>query len=119
MYAIVETRGVQVKVEPNQMVVVPRLEKRVGEEIALSPVLFLSKGDEFFVGKPEVEGARVLAKVVSHGHFPKIVGFKYKKRKNYRRKWGAKQEYTELFVTEITSDKETLKTKKRVNKISN
>ena len=75
----------------------------VGEEITLDEVLVLG-GGEPIVGQPTVEGASVTAKVANHGKAPKIIVFKMKRRKNYRRKNGHRQPYTELQITGINYD---------------
>lgn len=101
MYAIVEVGGFQYKVEPESVIRVPRLETKVGEEILLSNVMLLSDGKDVKVGKPLVQGARVSGVVLSHGRGDKVIVFKYKRRKGYRKKTGHRQDYTEVKVSAI------------------
>ena len=101
MYAIVEVGGFQYRVEPESVIRVPRLETKVGEEVLLSNVMLLSDGKDIKVGKPLVEGARVSGVVLSHGRADKVVVFKYKRRKGYRKKTGHRQDYTEVKVSAI------------------
>jgi len=101
MYAIVEVGGFQYRVEPESVIRVPRLETKVGEEVTLSNVMLLSDGKEVKIGKPLVKGARVSGVVLSHGRADKVVVFKYKRRKGYRKKTGHRQDYTEVKVSDI------------------
>jgi len=101
MYAIVEVSGFQYRVEPESVIRVPRLETKVGEEVLLSNVLLLSDGQDVKVGKPQVQGAQVTGVVLSHGRSEKVVVFKYKRRKGFKKKIGHRQDYTELKVSAI------------------
>jgi large subunit ribosomal protein L21 len=101
MYAIVEVSGFQYRVEPESVIRVPRLETKVGEEVLLSNVLLLSDGKDVKVGKPQVQGAQVTGVVLSHGRSEKVVVFKYKRRKGFKKKIGHRQDYTELKVSAI------------------
>lgn len=101
MYAIVETQGVQLKVSKDAEVDVPKLDKTPGEEITIPNVLLIADKDKILLGKPYIEGAKVEASVVSHFKGKKIVVFKYKSKKNYRRKRGHRQEYTRLIIRNI------------------
>jgi large subunit ribosomal protein L21 len=101
MYAIVKTGGMQFKVSPNNIIRVPKLEVEEGRKIDLESVLLFQDGEKTLVGSPKVEGAKVIAEVLSHGKEDKIVVFKMKKRKNYRRKRGHRQNYTELLIKEV------------------
>lgn len=101
MYAIVETGGMQFKVFPNHIIRVPKLEVEEGKKIDLERVLLLRDGEKTFIGSPQVEGAKVVAEVLSHGKESKVVVFKMKRRKNYRRKRGHRQTYTELLIREV------------------
>ncbi len=98
--AVVRIKDVQFRVHENDLIKVPRLEDEVGSQIELDEVLLLG-GDEIRVGSPTVEGARVRAEVVEHGRDKKIVVFKMKRRKNYRRKHGHRQQFTHLRITGI------------------
>lgn len=101
MYAIVETGGMQFKVSPNHIIRVPKLEAEEGKKVDLESVLLLQDGEKTYIGSPTVEGAKVTAEVLSHGKDDKIVVFKMKRRKNYRRKRGHRQDYTELLIREL------------------
>lgn len=101
MYAVVETGGMQFRAEKAGTFLVPKIDGDVGSEVELSNVLLVSDGEAVTVGRPHVEGARVMATIVAHGKADKIIVFKLKRRKGYRRKRGHRQPYTELRVTEI------------------
>ena len=103
MYAVVKTGGQQFKVNEGDTIQVSRMDATVGEEIILDEVLVLGGGDPV-IGQPTVQGATVTAKVADHGRAPKIIVFKMKRRKNYRRKNGHRQPYTELQITGINYD---------------
>ncbi len=101
MRAIVESGGFQYKVTEETTIYVPKMEAQVGQVLRLSNVLMLYDMSEVLVGSPYVEGASVEGKVVSHGKRPKIIVYKYKSKKNYRRKRGHRQQFTELLITKI------------------
>ena len=101
MYAIVESGGMQIKVEKDSRVRIPKLDAEPGSEVRLDKVLALSEGNNFHVGSPYVKEALVKAKLLVHAKHEKIVVFKFKKRKNYRRKRGHRQDYSEILITEI------------------
>lgn len=101
MYAVVRTGGKQVRVSPGQAVRVERLQGAVGDRIELAEVLLVSGEGDTRVGQPVVAGARVVGTITAQGRGPKITIFKQKRRKNYRRKQGHRQEYTELRVEAI------------------
>jgi large subunit ribosomal protein L21 len=100
MYAVVRTGGKQYKVAPEQKVRVEKLPGEVGDTIELDEVL-LTSDEGVKVGTPRVEGARVIGTITEQGRGPKIVVFKLKRRKNYRRKQGHRQDYTEISVDKI------------------
>ncbi|MEE0511483.1 MAG: 50S ribosomal protein L21 [Peptococcaceae bacterium] len=101
MYAIIATGGKQYKVEEGQTLDVELLHAEAGETVEIDSVLMLNKDGEIVTGKPYVEGAKVSLKVVENGKAPKIVVFKYKPKKNYRRKKGHRQPYTRVTVESI------------------
>ena len=101
MYAIIATGGNQYKVEEGQTLVVELLHAEAGETVDIDAVLMLNKDGEIVTGKPYVEGAKVSLKVVENGKAPKITVFKYKPKKNYRRKKGHRQPYTRVTVESI------------------
>src|SRR5690625_2007936 len=97
MYAIIETGGKQVKVEEGQEIFVEKVEADIEETITFDKVLFVG-GDDVKVGAPYVEGATVTAKVEKQGRQKKITVFKYKPKKNYKRKQGHRQPMTKLVI---------------------
>ena len=100
MYAVVRTGGKQYKVAPEQKVRVEKLPGEIGDRIELDEVL-LTGGDSVKIGTPTVEGAKVVGTITDQGRGPKIIVFKLKRRKNYRRKQGHRQDYTEIRVDTI------------------
>ncbi|MCD6169479.1 MAG: 50S ribosomal protein L21 [Candidatus Latescibacteria bacterium] len=101
MYAVVKLAGFQFKVEKQQQIRVPRLDIPIGERINIPEVLLVSDNEKKVVGSPTVPNATVEAKVLSHGKGEKITVFKMKRRKNYRRKKGHRQHYTEILIEDI------------------
>ena len=99
-YAIIKTGGKQFRVEEGQEVRVPLMEKEVGDSIDLDVLMVAGEGDPK-VGTPLVDGARVAATVVDHGRDTKLIVFKKKRRKQYKRKQGHRQGYTTLKVDSI------------------
>ena len=106
MYAIVDVLGQQLKVREGETVRVPKLDFPPGEEYALNKVLLLSTPEGVMVGRPYLEKTRIFTQVISHGRGEKVVVFKFKKRKNYRRKSGHRQDYTQLLVKKINLPQE-------------
>lgn len=104
MYAIIATGGKQYKVSPGMLLDVERLSAEAGSSIRLDQVLALRTDNDFRIGQPIVQGAGVQAQVVGHPRGPKVINFKYKRRKGYHRKVGHRQELTRLKVLEITSN---------------
>lgn len=100
MYAIIRTGGKQFRAEPGQTLRVPSLSQEPGEKITFD-VLLGATDSEVKVGAPLVDGAAVTAEVVKHGKGEKIIIFKHKRRKNYRRKQGHRQKFTEVRIGEI------------------
>jgi len=102
MYAIIETGGKQLKVEEGQTVYIEKVDAAEGETVTFDKVLFVG-GEDVKVGNPLVEGATVTGKVEKHGRGKKIVVFKYKPKKNYRRKQGHRQPYTKVVIEKINA----------------
>lgn len=100
MYAIIESGGKQYRLEQGDVVDVELLSD-VGDSVEIEQVLLIG-GEQTLVGSPYVKGAKVTCQVEGQSHGPKLVSFKYKKRKNQRRKVGHRQHYTRLRVTEIS-----------------
>jgi large subunit ribosomal protein L21 len=101
MYAVVRTGGKQVRVAPGEAVRVEKLTGAVGDRVEFGEVLLVGGGGETRVGQPLVQGARVVGTITAQGRGPKITIFKQKRRKNYRRKQGHRQSYTEVRVESI------------------
>jgi large subunit ribosomal protein L21 len=102
MYAIIETGGKQVKVQEGQEVYIEKLDAEAGETVSFDNVLLVG-GDEIKVGAPFVEGASVTAKVEKNGRAKKIIVWKMKAKKNYRRKQGHRQPYTKVVIEKINA----------------
>lgn len=102
MFAIVECGGAQFKVAEKQKVRIPRISAGQGEKFKLEKVLLVSNGVETEVGRPVVKGAVVEATVVGHPRSAKIDGMKYKPKKDYRRRWGARTLFTELLIDKVS-----------------
>ena len=101
MYAVLKTGGKQYKVSENDVIIVERLSGDSGAKINLDKVLMIGDGDNTSVGNPIIEGALVAAEVLEHKRGDKITVFKKKRRKNYRRTRGHRQELTVLRITDI------------------
>ena len=101
MYAVIRTGGKQHRVEPGQCVRVEKLAGAVGDRIELTEVLLVGGGDEARVGQPLVAGAKAVGTITAQGRGPKIRIFKMKRRKNYRRRSGHRQDFTEIRVEKI------------------
>ncbi|KMK74708.1 50S ribosomal protein L21 [Alkalihalobacillus pseudalcaliphilus] len=102
MYAIIETGGKQIRVEEGQEIFVEKLDVEAGETVSFDKVLMIGGGD-VKVGAPLVEGASVTAKVEKHGRQKKIIVWKMKAKKNYRRKQGHRQPYTKVVIDKINA----------------
>ncbi len=102
MYAIIETGGKQYTVREGDSLYVEKLNAAEGETVKLDRVLAVAKDGNLTVGSPMVDGAVVEAKVEKQGKGKKIVIFKYKRKKNYRKKQGHRQPYTKLSIEKIS-----------------
>ncbi len=101
MYAIIETGGKQVKAAPGEHLRVEKLEASPGESVTFERVMLVQRDGELSLGKPFVEGARVKATVVEQGRAPKVLVFKKKRRKQYRRTRGHRQSFTAVRIDDI------------------
>ncbi len=108
MYAVIETGGKQYRVSPGQTLEVELLPAEPGAEVTLERVLLVSTGAETLVGTPNVPGGRVIGTVVREGRGKKILVFKFKSKKRYRRLTGHRQDYVYLTVTDIQANGESL-----------
>ncbi len=105
MYAVMRMAGFQFKVEKQQEIRVPKLDLLIGDKITIPEVLLVSDNEKTTVGTPTVPGATVEAEVLSHGRGEKITVFKMKRRKNYRRKKGHRENYTRILIEAIQVEK--------------
>lgn len=101
MYAVIEACGKQYKVTKGDVVFFEKLEAEEGKKVTFDKVVLLSDEGKIEVGAPYVKGIKVEGKVVAHGKGKKIVVFKYKAKKNYKRKQGHRQPYTKVEITAI------------------
>ena len=100
-YAIIRTGGKQFRVEPGQSIRVPTLPGDAGSKVEFNEVLLGNTGSAVKVGVPALKGASVSGEIVKHGKDDKIVVFKFKRRKNYARKQGHRQAFTEVRIGAI------------------
>ena len=101
-YAIIRTGGKQFRVEPGKTVRIPSLVGDAGATVEFNDVLLGSDGNQVRTGVPTLSGAKVTAEIVKQGLGDKIVVFKFKRRKNYARKQGHRQGFTEVRIKDIT-----------------
>ena len=101
MYAIANIAGTQVKVQEGDKIRVPRLDLEVGQTTQINDIRLVSTDDETLIGEPIVPHARIQAKVLSHGKHAKVIVFKMKRRKKYRRRRGHRQLFTELLIEDL------------------
>lgn len=101
MYAIIETGGKQYKVQEGDVISVEKLTAEAGQTVEVDTVLAVVKDGKMTVGAPTVAGAKAVLKVVEHGKGDKIIVFKYKPKKNYRKKQGHRQPFTKVVVEKI------------------
>ena len=102
MNAIIVTGGKQYKVAEGDVVFIEKLDQEAGDTVKFDQVLAVIDGDKATFGTPVVEGAKVEANVVKNGKGKKIIVFKYKPKKNYRRKQGHRQPYTKVTIGKIS-----------------
>ncbi len=101
MYAIIESCGKQYKVSEGDVVFFEKLETEEGKKVTFDQVVLVSDDKKVEVGAPYVKGVKVEGKVVSHGKAKKVLVYKYKAKKNYRRTQGHRQPYTKVEITSI------------------
>lgn len=101
MYAVVVTGGKQYKVQQGDTLYIEKLNAEPGQKVELTDVLMVEKDGQVTVGTPKVNGVKVVLDVVRHGKGKKIIVFKYKAKKNYRRKNGHRQPFTQVVVEKI------------------
>ena len=101
MYAIIESCGKQYKVAQGDVVFFEKLDAEEGKKVTFDNVVLVADGEKVEIGAPYVKGFKVEGKVIAHGKAKKIIVFKYKAKKNYRRKQGHRQPYTKVEITAI------------------
>ncbi|MGE5418142.1 MAG: 50S ribosomal protein L21 [Acidobacteriota bacterium] len=101
MYAIIESGGKQYRVQEGDVLKVEKLDAEAGSTVEFDKVLAVKNGESLKTGSPLVAGAKVEAKVVEQGKNKKIIVFKYKAKKNYRRKQGHRQPFTKVVIQKI------------------
>lgn len=109
MYAIIETGGRQYKVQDGDVLRIEKLSVQPGEKIQFDKVLVLNDGTDFKYGSPYIEGATVSAEVVENGKAKKVIIYKYKAKKDYRKKQGHRQPYTEVKIESVLGKATTKK----------
>ncbi len=103
MYAVIKTGGKQYKVAAGDKVKVEKLTGDVGSKVVIDKVLLIADGETTTIGAPLVAGAKVNATVVSHGRGDKVMIFKMRRRKHYRKTQGHRQSYTEIQIDTISA----------------
>ena len=101
-YAIIRAAGHQFRAEPGKTIRIPSMTGDVGAKVEFTDVLLSSDGDNIKTGAPTLSGAKVTAEIVKHGLGEKIIVFKFKRRKNYARKQGHRQGFTEVRINDIS-----------------
>ena len=101
-YAIIRAAGHQYRAEPGKTIRIPSMQGDVGSTVEFTDVLMSSDGNNVKTGVPTLQGAKVTAEIVKHGLGDKIVVFKFKRRKNYAKKQGHRQGFTEVRINDIT-----------------
>jgi len=102
MFAIVNINGNQTRVAPDEVIEVPLLTGDPGAKLTFAQVMLVGDGDRISVGQPYIKGASMVAEVIEHFRGPKLRIFKFKRRREYRRRKGHRDERTRLRVTSIT-----------------
>ena len=101
MYAIIETGGKQYRVQEGDTLFIEKLEVSQGDTVEFDKILAVSKDGQLVLGTPVVGGAKVSATVVENGKGPKVIVYKYKAKKDYRKKQGHRQPYTKVKIEQI------------------
>jgi large subunit ribosomal protein L21 len=103
MYAVIKAKGKQYRVEPGATVRVDKIDGDKGAKLEFDEVLLVADGEDVKVGAPNLAGAKVSAEIVAQVKGPKLVVFRYRRRKAYRKRTGHRQQYTTLKITDITA----------------
>ena len=118
MYAIIESCGKQYKVSEGDIVFFEKLDANEGKKVTFDKVVLVSSEKNIEVGTPYVKGVKVEGKVVEHGKAKKIIVYKYKAKKNYRRTQGHRQPFTKVEITKIVAGKAETEAKKETAETS-
>ena len=102
MYAVIKSGGKQHKVAEGEILKVEKLKASEGEPVDITDVLLIEKDGEVTLGSPFIEGAKVTAKILRHGKEDKVTIIKMKRRKDYRKKQGHRQNYSEIQIEQIS-----------------
>ena len=103
MYAIVDINGIQTKVTPDEVLTVPLMSGDPGAKLTFDKVLLVGNGEKISLGQPTVKGASVAVEILEHLRGPKLRIFKFKRRREYRRRKGHRDELTRIRVTAISA----------------
>ena len=109
LYTVIKTGGKQFKVDKGDVIKIEMISGNVGERVTFNDVLALGEGEGINIGSPTVDGAEVIGKILRQDKDKKVIVFKKKKRKGYRRKAGHRQQFTEVLIEEIKSKKKVTK----------
>ena len=104
MYAVIETGGKQYRVQEGDVITIEKLNVSAGDDITFDKVLLLNDGEKVQVGTPIVELAKVFGTIVENGKAEKVIIFKYKSKKDYRKKQGHRQPYTMVKIESLSAD---------------
>lgn len=103
MYAVIKTGGKQYRVAEGDVLRVEKLDGAEGGSVNFDQVLMVGNGDDIKIGAPVLAGGSVAAEIVRHGKGDKVIGVKFRRRKNYRRTFGHRQQFTEIKITGISA----------------
>lgn len=109
MKAVIETGGFQYTVSENDKLKIPKVEAKIGSKIKFDKILALINGKKSEFGTPYLKGTFVEGEIIAQERYPKIIVFKFKRRKDYKRTKGHRQHYTEVLVKKISAKKTTAK----------
>ena len=117
MYAVIETGGKQYRVSEGDVITVEKLNVEDGANVELDKVLILGEGSDIKVGTPYIDGAKIMGRVVENGKAKKVVIFKYKSKKDYRKKQGHRQPYTMIEILSLDGKAPAKKSAPKAEKV--
>ena len=112
MKAVIETGGFQYSVQENEKLKIPKVDAEIGDKIKFDKILAIMNGKKSEFGKPYLKGTSVEGEIISQSRYPKVIVFKFKRRKDYKRKKGHRQHYTEVLIKKISIKQATEKKSK-------